>query len=143
MSAATERPVVIFDGVCNLCDRAVQFILDHDRRGVLMLTANQSEPGQRLLAGRGSAATPIGEDASADDTIVLVEGGRLYERSAAALRIARHMGLPWSLLYAFIVVPRPIRDAVYKFIARNRYRWFGKRESCRLPRPGELERFLA
>lgn len=143
MSAQAERPVVIFDGVCNLCDRAVQFILDHDRRGVLLLTANQSEAGQRLLAGRGDAPAPLGDDASPEDTIFLVDGGRLYGRSAAALRIARYMGLPWSLLYVFVVVPRPIRDAVYKFIAKNRYRWFGKRESCRLPRPGELDRFLA
>ena len=132
---APERPVVVFDGVCNLCNRAVQFILDHDRRGALLLTANQSEAGQRLLAGRTSGASP-------EDTIFLVDNGRIHERSTAALRIARALGFPWSLLYAFVIVPRPLRDLAYKWIARNRYRWFGKRESCRLPRAGEAERFL-
>lgn len=128
-------PVVVFDGVCNLCNRAVQFVLDHDRQRRILLCASQSEAGARLLAGRTGGASP-------GDTIFFVEEGRLHDRSTAALRIARALGLPWSLLYAFILVPRPLRDWVYGIVAKNRYRWFGRRESCRVPRPGELERFL-
>ncbi|MGH7856901.1 MAG: thiol-disulfide oxidoreductase DCC family protein, partial [Candidatus Binatia bacterium] len=77
------------------------------------------------------------------DTIVLVGEGRAYLRSAAALRILRGLGLPWSLLYVLVAIPRPLRDAAYDWFARNRYRWFGTREECRLPEPWEKERFLA
>ena len=132
-----DRPVVIFDGVCNLCNASVQFILDHDRRGRLLLCAAQSETGHALLAH--FAVAP-----SADpESVYLVEDGRLQQRSTAALRIARQMGLPFSLAAVFFVVPRILRDAMYRVIANNRYRWFGKSEACRLARPGELDRFLA
>jgi predicted DCC family thiol-disulfide oxidoreductase YuxK len=136
-AAPAPRPVVIFDGVCNLCNRAVQFILDHDRRGRLLLTAGQSEAGQALLRAHGV-------EQRAQDTIFLFDGQRqrIYDRSTAALRIARLLGFPWSLLSVFLVVPRLLRDPLYDLVARNRYRWFGRRESCRLPRPGEMDRFL-
>ena len=90
-----------------------------------------------MLARQGSG--PIQGD---PDSILLVQGGRVYERSDAALRIARGLRGAWKLFYAFIVVPRPIRDVVYRFIARNRYRWFGKSESCRMPTPELRARFL-
>jgi predicted DCC family thiol-disulfide oxidoreductase YuxK len=127
--------VVIFDGLCNLCNRSVQFILDHDRRRRLLLCASQSQAGQRLLARHPTAD-------SADDSIRLADGDRLYSRSTAVLRIGRALGFPWSLAWLFVLVPRPLRDPVYDFVARHRYRWFGRRETCRLARPGELERFL-
>ena len=130
-----SRPVIIFDGVCNMCDFAAQFILDHDRKKELRLTASQSPAGSSLLARFGVPAT-------GPDTMYLIESGRLYDRSTAALRIARRMGFPWWLAYGFIIVPRFVRDAVYRFVAKNRYRWFGKRDACRLPAPGEAERFL-
>jgi predicted DCC family thiol-disulfide oxidoreductase YuxK len=134
-SPVAGRPVILFDGVCNLCNRSVQFVLGHDRRARFLLAANQSEAGRRRLAAHGF-------DGEIPQTIYLVEGGRLYRESTAVLRIARGLGFPWSLAWAAILVPRFLRDAVYHFVARNRYRWFGRREQCRLPQPGEKERFL-
>jgi predicted DCC family thiol-disulfide oxidoreductase YuxK len=83
-----------------------------------------------------------GAPADLPDSIVLVEGKAVWVRSTAALRVARGIGLPWSLAYAFILVPRPLRDAVYDWIARHRYRWFGRRDTCRVPTPEERARFL-
>ncbi len=131
--------IVLFDGVCNLCDAAVQFVLDHDARGRFVFAALQSEEGRRVLARAGM--TP-GEPGADPDSIVLVEGGRAYERSDAALRIARGLGAPWSLAAVFLAVPRFLRDAVYRFVARRRYRWFGKKAACRVPTPSLRERFL-
>ena len=130
MSASGEAPVVLFDGVCNLCNGAVQFILDHDRTRVLRFASLQSEGGRALLARYGMRA-PEGDP----ETIVVVEGDRVYERSTAALRIARHLTFPYSLARAFVIVPRPLRDLVYRFVARHRYRWFGRTNECRVPTP--------
>jgi predicted DCC family thiol-disulfide oxidoreductase YuxK len=129
-------PVVIFDGVCNLCNATVDFLIRRDRRGVLRFTANQHEAGRQLLAGRPE----LGGGGS--DTVYLYHEGRLYERSEAALRIARLLGFPWSMAWGLMLVPRFLRDGVYAWIARNRYRWFGKKETCRLPSPEERARFL-
>lgn len=129
------QAVVLFDGVCNLCNRTVQFILDHDRHKRMLLCASQSDRGAALLA-------PFGVDGSEPSTVYLLEAGKLRARSSAALRIAQLLGLPWSLFLVFWIVPWPLRDLVYRFIARNRYRWFGQREACRVPQPGERERFL-
>jgi predicted DCC family thiol-disulfide oxidoreductase YuxK len=132
------QPVVLFDGVCNLCNGAVQFIVDRDPRGTLRFASLQSEPAAELLRAHGKAP-PTGDP----DSVVLIEDGRVYESSGAALRIARHLRAPWGLLYALVIVPRFLRDAVYRFIARNRYRWFGKSEQCRIPTPELRARFLA
>ncbi len=137
-SSGEARAVVLFDGVCNLCNGTVQFILDRDPAGYFRFAALQSEAGSKALAAHGRAA-PAGEP----ESIVLIEGDRVYDRSDAALRIARRLGGAWSLLYAFIVVPRVVRDAVYRFIARNRYRWFGRTEECRVPTPELRARFLS
>jgi predicted DCC family thiol-disulfide oxidoreductase YuxK len=128
-------PIVIFDGVCNLCNASVDFIIRQDTAGVFKVTANQHETGQRILREQGL-------DPSQVDTVFLYEAGHLYRRSTAALRIARRLGFPWSLLYAFIVVPAPLRDAVYRVVANNRYRWFGQKETCRLPTSEERARFV-
>ncbi len=129
--------VVLFDGVCNLCNATVNFLIDHDRRRRLRFAAVQSDAAAALLARLGH--TPVAGD---PDSILFVEGGRVYQRSTAALRIARHLSLPWKLGYVWVIVPRPLRDLVYKWIARNRYRWFGKRDACRVPTPELKERFL-
>ncbi len=131
------RPVVLFDGVCNLCNGAVQFLVDRDPRARLRFASLQSARGAELLTAHGRAV-PEGDP----DTIVLIEDGVAYERSSAALRIARHLGGVWRLAYAFIVVPRPLRDLVYRFVAKNRYRWFGKTDECRVPTPELRARFL-
>ena len=127
--------VVLFDGVCNLCNGAVNFVIDRDPDGYFRFAPLQSDVGEEILADAGAADVSL-------DTIVLVEDGEVYDRSTAALRIARHLSGAWPLLYAFIVVPRPLRDAVYDWIAANRYRWFGTRDQCRVPTPGLKEHFL-
>jgi predicted DCC family thiol-disulfide oxidoreductase YuxK len=127
--------IVLYDGECGLCDKAVQFIIPRDPEGRFRFAAQQSEVGARLLAEHGYSDPAM-------RTIVLLEEGRLYTRSAAALRIARRLSGAWPVLYGFIVVPQVLRDAVYGFIARNRYRWFGRADACRLPKPGEQGRFL-
>ncbi len=130
-----SRPLIVFDGVCNLCNASVDFVLKRDPRAEFLFASNQSEAGRRLLAEHGIESSEV-------QSVYLIEGDRLSDRSTAALRIARRLRFPWNLLFGLIVIPRPIRDAVYGLIARNRYRWFGKKETCRLPTPEERARFL-
>ncbi len=132
-------PVLLFDGLCNLCDSAVLFVIDRDPAGVVRFASLQSEFAANLLGPFGVAAPPPG---SAPDSMLLVEDGQLHSRSTAALRLARHLSAGWPLLRLLLIVPRPIRDAAYQLIARNRYRWFGRRETCRLPSAKLRGRFL-
>ena len=138
MPTGAEHPVILFDGVCNLCNATVNFLLDRDPDARFRFAALQSPAAAQLFAEHGHAPPAV-----EPDSIVLIEGGRLYERSTAALRIARLLRSPWRVLYAFIVVPRPLRDLVYRFIARNRYRWIGRKDVCRVPTPELRARFLA
>ena len=131
-----EAPVILFDGVCNLCNGSVNFVIDHDPEAYFRFASLQDDAAQPLLRAHGLTPDYL-------DSVVLVEDGKLYRDSTAALRIARKLGAPWSWLYALIVVPRPLRDLVYGYIARNRYRWFGKQDSCRIPTPELRARFLA
>ncbi|KAA9004914.1 thiol-disulfide oxidoreductase DCC family protein [Paenibacillus spiritus] len=133
--AGPDGPVVLIDGVCHLCQWAVRFIIPRDPAGKFRFAALQSAAGASLLRSAGLAPGRM-------DSVVLVEDGRAYTDSAAALRIARGLRNPWPLLYGFMLVPRPVRDAAYRFVARNRYRWFGRDESCLLPAPGIRDRFL-
>jgi predicted DCC family thiol-disulfide oxidoreductase YuxK len=126
---------IIFDGVCNLCNSSVDFVIRRDKHDRFRFTANQNEAGRRLLQEHG-------KDPDAVSSVFLIEDGQLYERSTAALRIARRLPFPWPLLYGFIIVPSFLRDLVYGWIARNRYRWFGKKDSCRLPTADEQAKFL-
>jgi predicted DCC family thiol-disulfide oxidoreductase YuxK len=125
----------LFDGVCNLCNRSVQFILKRDRRGIFRFASLQSPLGQSLLKRSGLPADQL-------DSFVLVENNKAYTRSSGALRVLRQLGGAWSLLSVFRIVPRQWRDAVYNWIARRRYRWFGKADSCWLPSPKWKSRFL-
>ncbi|MDU0330513.1 thiol-disulfide oxidoreductase DCC family protein [Paenibacillus sp. 3LSP] len=127
--------VILFDGVCHLCQGAVKFIIKRDPAGRFRFASLQSEAGSRLLQASGVHVESL-------DSVVLIENGSYYIRSAAALRIARGLRYPWPLLYALIVVPKGLRDAVYQFIARHRYRWFGKDETCLVPTRELRERFL-
>ena len=130
--------VVLFDGVCNLCNRSVQFIIDRDPSAIFHFAALQSTAGQRILEALGSA--PHHGD---PETVILVEDGVLYERSTAALRIARRLRGPARWLAVLGIVPAPIRDAVYGFVSRNRMRILGKREVCGVPTPERRARFLS
>ncbi|WP_068786962.1 thiol-disulfide oxidoreductase DCC family protein [Paenibacillus phocaensis] len=127
--------VILFDGVCHLCQGAVKFIIKRDPVGRFRFASLQSQAGSRLLQTAGSQEESL-------DSVVLIEQGHYYTRSAAALRIARGLRYPWPLLYAFILVPRGLRDAVYRYVAKHRYRWFGKDETCLVPTRELKERFL-
>lgn len=127
--------VVLFDGICNFCNGWVNFIIKHDSRGYFKFTPLQSDAGEDLLK-------KFQIDRTGTDSVILVENGRAYTYSTAALRIARRLDGAWSWAYAFIVVPAPIRDFLYKVFARYRYKLFGKREECMMPTPEIRERFL-
>ena len=139
--------VLLFDGTCNFCDGAVQFILNHERGSRLRFAALQSESAKALL---GRLCTPhqawqlcAGATGNGDpDTLVFVEDGHIYTHSSGALRLARHLRWPWRGTAVFVVVPRGIRDAVYRWFSRNRYRWFGKTAACRVPDTQLRSRFL-
>ncbi|AHM59593.1 hypothetical protein D770_06650 [Flammeovirgaceae bacterium 311] len=132
---ANGKAVVLFDGVCNLCNGAVDFIVRRDTRHKFMFASLQSEAGQELLNHYG---LPL----DAYESMVLLKGGKLYQKSTAALEIASELPGGWSLMRIFKGVPAPLRNAIYSFIATNRYRFFGKKETCRLPTPDERSRFL-
>ena len=127
--------IILFDDVCNLCSGFVQLVIEHDPEARFRFAALQSEAGQRLLA-------PAGLPSPAPDTLVLLEDGRAFTRSTAALRIARRLRFPWPIAYGFILVPSPLRDAIYDGIARRRSRWFGERERCMVPTPDARRRFI-
>lgn len=136
MSSAEDlHPVVLFDGVCNLCNGSVQFILKRDPQARFRFASLQSDAGRSLLQEHGL-------DPEALSSVVVIDGGQAWRESSAALRIARYLPGGWKLLRIFTLVPRPLRDAVYRWIARNRYRWFGKMETCWLPTPELKGRFL-
>ncbi|WP_019120669.1 thiol-disulfide oxidoreductase DCC family protein [Brevibacillus massiliensis] len=137
MGQKTPAPsaILLFDGDCSLCSRTVQFVIPRDRQGRVKFASLQSEAGQQLLERHGLPAQGA-------DTVVLIEDGRSYVKSTAALRLLRCMSGLWPVLYALIIVPLPLRDRVYDWVARNRYRWFGKQSSCLMPTPEIRERFL-
>jgi predicted DCC family thiol-disulfide oxidoreductase YuxK len=128
-------PIVLFDGVCKFCNRSVNFILDHDARRRFRFAALQSDAGQAVLQRFGLRTDEF-------ETAVLVEYGRAYTKSSAALRIAHNLGGWWSLLAVLLAIPPFLRDAAYDLLARNRYRLFGKADTCRVPTPDIRDRFL-
>ena len=130
-----DNAVILFDGVCNLCNASVQFIIKRDPRGYFHFASLQSEAATALLSQYGYRDAPLA-------SVLLVENGQIYDRSAAALRIARRLSGAWKALTVFTVVPPVIRNAVYNWIARNRYDWFGKRDECMIPTPDLQARFL-
>ena len=125
--------MLLFDGVCTLCNGFVRFVIDRDPAGRFQFAPLQSDAARRVL---GAAPQPP------PDSLVLVENGRLFTRSTAALRVARGLRFPWPLVYVFVAVPRPVRDSLYDAVARNRYRWFGRRDVCMVPTPDLRARFL-
>jgi predicted DCC family thiol-disulfide oxidoreductase YuxK len=130
-----DPSILLFDGVCNLCSGAVQFVIRHDPEGRFRFAALQSETGRRLLERHGLPADAL-------DTFVLIAGGRCYTRSDTALELVRRLDAPWRWLRVLRIVPRAIRDRAYGVVVRNRYRWFGRRESCLVPTPELTQRFL-
>jgi predicted DCC family thiol-disulfide oxidoreductase YuxK len=126
--------VVLFDGVCNVCNSAVNFIIDRDRSARFRFASLQSEAGRRLCRAHG---IPLELD-----SIALIEDGRAYVESAAVLRIAKHLDGLWPALFSLVALPKPLRDRAYRYFAAHRYEWFGKTELCRVPTADVLQRFL-
>ena len=136
MGSDTEiKRIVFFDGVCNLCNSSVNFIIDRDSAGQFKFAPLQSDLAKRLLPNFEIDPTEL-------ESFVYMDDEKVYRRSRAALEIARRMNGAWPLLYAFVVVPGFIRDAVYNLIAKNRYKWFGRQDTCRMPTPELSARFL-
>jgi len=130
-----QHPVILFDGICNLCNSAVQFVIKRDKKQRFRFASLQSEQGQQVLDEMQYPLTRA-------DSFYLVENGKVFDRSTAALRVVRALQGLWPLLYGFIVVPPFIRDGVYNVIAKNRYRWFGQRNTCMVPTAENRARFL-
>lgn len=128
------KRIILFDGECNFCDKSVQFIIKRDPEAIFSFTSQQGEAGQQMIKKHHAP--------SSVDSIILIENDTYYLKSSAALRICRHLQGAWKLLFIFILVPYPIRDFFYNILAKNRYKWFGKKDQCTLPTPEVRKRFL-
>ncbi len=135
MEEIKKHKIILFDGVCNLCNSSVVFVIKRDKKDVFKFAPLQSDIGEELVKKHGI-------DTSKTDSIILVDGDTHYIKSSAALRIAKHLSGGWSLLYGFMIFPAFMRNWGYDFIARNRYKWYGKRESCMIPTPELKAKFL-
>ena len=127
--------IILFDGVCNLCNSSVQFTIRNDKENKFRFAALQSEKGKELLNAGGF-------DENKSDSFVLIADGNYYTQSTAALRVLKTLGGTLSLLYVFIIVPKLIRDTIYNWIAKNRYTFWGKRNECMVPTPELRGKFL-
>ncbi len=130
-----ERPIILFDGVCNFCNSAVNFVIKRDTNSTIKFATLQSEVAHKLLA---ASELPSNDLAS----FIFIDNNKIYTRSTAALRVCHYLKNLWPLMYGFIIVPKFIRDAVYNWISKNRYQWFGKKEECMIPTAGIKARFL-
>lgn len=128
--------IILFDGVCNFCNSTINFLIDRDKKGIFKFAALQSEPGREILKKHNIFTL------TDFDSVILEKDGKLYQKSDAALEIARNMDGLWKLLYGFKILPKFIRDFVYDLVAKNRYRLMGKMDACRLPTPELRARFL-
>ena len=130
-----QDPLILYDGVCNLCNRWVQFVLKHDKRRQFSFAPLQGATAKNILSEKF-------QEQQVPDTVVLIDNNKVYTRSEAALRILKLLGNGWNLFYSLVVIPRFLRDGVYRFISNRRYKWFGKSDSCILPSPEWKDRFL-
>lgn len=135
MSELKDKGIVLFDGVCNFCNNSVNFIIRKDNTDYFRFLALQSEKGKKIIERHNLDPENL-------QTIIFLEDGKIYTRSTAALRIARKLKGGWKLFYGFVIVPTFLRDVVYNIIAKNRYRWWGKQDSCMVPTPEVKKKFL-
>jgi predicted DCC family thiol-disulfide oxidoreductase YuxK len=129
------KAIILFDGLCNFCDQSVQFVIKRDFKNQFLYASLQSDTGTNFLKTQS-------ETIQNSDSIILVTGSKVYSKSTAAIKIAIKLKGLWVLLIIFYIFPPFIRDAVYDYIAKNRYRWFGKFDSCKTPTPNEKDKFL-
>lgn len=130
-----QQPVILFDGICNLCNGTVTFVIKRDKKAQVKFAALQSDIGKTLLQQYGFPADQM-------ESFIFIENDNAYNRSTAALRVCRHLKGLWPLCYGLIIVPKFIRDGIYKWIAKNRYKWFGQKQECMIPTPELKSRFL-
>jgi predicted DCC family thiol-disulfide oxidoreductase YuxK len=135
MTDFSNKQIVYFDGVCNLCEGTVQFLLKRNKKKNLLFASLQSQSGQEMLAHFGLPQNNF-------NSFVFVENGKLHLRSTGALRVTRYLRNGWPLLYGFIIVPPFIRNGVYNWVAKNRYKWYGEKNECWVPTPELKQRFL-
>lgn len=135
MTDIINHKIILFDGVCNLCNSSVNYVIKHDKKNVFKYAALQSEIGQQLLENHNI-------DSKNTDSIVFINQEKVYVKSTAALHITKSLSGALPLLFGFIIAPTFIRNWVYDFVARNRYKWYGKKESCMIPTPSLKDKFL-
>ena len=131
----TTKKIILFDGVCNLCNSSVLFVIQRDPKDQFRFAPLQSEIGQSLAAKHKIDTTDV-------DSIILIDGDQVYVKSTAALHIAKYLTGGYPLLFGFMIIPRFIRNWVYNYVAKNRYKWYGKKESCMIPTPALKSKFL-
>lgn len=130
-----HQPLLLFDGVCNLCNNSINYIIKKDTKNVFKFASLQSDVAKKILLQFDSTNFDL-------SSIVLVDHDKLYFKSTAILKAGKHLGGIYKICYFFIVIPRPIRDLIYDYIAKNRYKWYGKKESCMIPTPELKEKFI-
>jgi len=130
-----QQPVILFDGVCNFCNSAVNFVIKKDKKAEIQFAPLQSEKGRLFLRQYNLPADEM-------KSFVFIEDGKTYTRSTAALKVCTYLKGPWPACYAFIIIPRFIRDGLYNWVAKNRYKWFGVRDQCMIPTPDVRKRFI-
>lgn len=135
MAVKLEHSVILFDGVCNLCNGSVNFIIKRDRKDRFRFASIQSSEGDKII-------NQLGLSELSENSFILIESSKVFTKSTAALLIAKNLSGLWPILYIFTIIPKPIRDFVYGIVARNRYSWFGKRESCMIPTHEVKRKFL-
>ncbi len=131
----SKQRIILFDGVCNFCNSAVNFVIKRDKKSSLKFAALQSGIAHQMLTGKAIPANDV-------STFVFIENGKVFTRSTAVLMVCKYLTGLWPLLYGFIIVPKFIRDGIYNWVARNRYRWFGKKQECMIPTPEIQSKFL-
>jgi predicted DCC family thiol-disulfide oxidoreductase YuxK len=130
-----NHKIILFDGVCNLCNRSVNFIISKDSKDIFRFATLQSDIGMSLMSQHGINTTKT-------DSVILIDTNKYHERSSAILQIVKDLSGGYALLYFFIIVPKCIRDWGYDYIAKNRYKWYGKKDSCMVPTPELVSKFL-
>ncbi len=130
-----QQPIILFDGVCNFCNSAVNFTIKRDKKKIIFFAPLQTTAGQALLQQYNLPADEM-------QSFVFIDNGKAYTRSTAALKVCRYLRRLWPLCYVFIIVPGFIRDVIYNWIAKNRYKWFGVLDQCMIPSPEVKARFL-
>ncbi len=132
----SQQSIILFDGICNLCNAAVQFVIKRDTSNQFLFASFQSGEGEKILAENNFHDNNM-------NSFILVENNKIYERSTAVLKVTKKLKGLWPMLYGFIIVPKFLRDGVYSFIAKNRYQWFGKKDECMIPTPELRAKFLS